>query len=122
MAYTGEPCSAATLTGNAFSLEWRTGFPGKSVRRLRGVAGPPDKAATGAPRQRGCPPWVVLGARVVTYVFELIADVILAGTGALIKKFFGVPLSESGISETWIGVGVLAAIIVIVVTATRLLY
>jgi hypothetical protein len=56
------------------------------------------------------------------YVFELIADVILAGTGALIKKLFGMPLSESGISETWIGVGVLAAIIVIVVTATRFVY
>ena len=56
------------------------------------------------------------------YVFEVIADVILAGTGALIKKLFGMPLSESGISETWIGVGVLAAIIVIVVTATRFLY
>ena len=55
------------------------------------------------------------------YVIELIADVILAGTGALIKKLFGLPLSESGISETWIGVGVLAAIIVIGVTATRFL-
>jgi hypothetical protein len=56
------------------------------------------------------------------YVFELIADVILAGTGALIKKLFGLPLSESGISETWVGVGVLAAIIVIGVMANRFLY
>jgi hypothetical protein len=44
-------------------------------------------------------------------VFEFIRDVIL----------MGLPLSESGISETWIGVGVLAAVVAIVVAATRFL-
>jgi hypothetical protein len=53
------------------------------------------------------------------YVFELIADVILAGTGALIKKLFGLPLSESGISETWIGILVVAAVIAIIVVMMR---
>jgi hypothetical protein len=55
-------------------------------------------------------------------VFEFIRDVILMGVGALIKKLFGMPLSESGISETWIGVGVLASVVAIVVAATRFLY
>ena len=56
------------------------------------------------------------------YVFELIADVILAGSGALTKKLFGMPLSNSGISEMWIGVGILAAIVAIVAAAARFLY
>jgi hypothetical protein len=53
------------------------------------------------------------------FLFEFVAETILAGLGALIKKLFGRPLSESGISEMWIGTLVVVAAIVIVIMAAR---
>jgi hypothetical protein len=53
------------------------------------------------------------------HLFELIGEVILTGLGASIKKLFGRPLSESGISETWIGVLVVAAVIAILTLLIR---
>jgi hypothetical protein len=52
-------------------------------------------------------------------LFELIGEVFLAGLGALMKRVFGRPLSESGISETWIGVLVVAAVIAILTLLIR---
>jgi hypothetical protein len=49
------------------------------------------------------------------FLFELIGEVFLAGLGTLIKRLFGRPVSESGISETWIGLLVVAAVIAIIV-------
>jgi hypothetical protein len=34
------------------------------------------------------------------YVFEIIGQAFLEGLGALIKKLFGRPVSESGVAET----------------------
>jgi hypothetical protein len=53
------------------------------------------------------------------HLFELIGEVILTGLGASIKKLFARPLSESGISETWIGVLVVAAVIAILTLLIR---
>ena len=52
-------------------------------------------------------------------LFELIGEVFLAGLGALMKRVFGRPLRESGISETWIGVLVVAAVIAILTLLIR---
>jgi hypothetical protein len=52
-------------------------------------------------------------------LFELVAQAFLGGLGALIKKLLGRPLSDSGISEMWIGTLVAVAVIAIVVTAAR---
>jgi len=52
-------------------------------------------------------------------LFELIGEVFLAGLGALMKRVFGRPLSESGISEAWIGVLVVAAVIAILTLLIR---
>jgi len=49
------------------------------------------------------------------YLFELVGELFLTGLGALIKRLFGRPISESGTSETWIGVLVVAAVIAILV-------
>jgi hypothetical protein len=53
------------------------------------------------------------------FLFELIGEVFLAGLGTLIKRLFGRPVSESGISETWIGLLVVAAVIAIIVLLVR---
>jgi hypothetical protein len=55
----------------------------------------------------------------VQYLFELIGELFLTGLGALTKKLFGRQISESGISETWIGVLVVAAVIAIIVGVMR---
>jgi hypothetical protein len=52
-------------------------------------------------------------------LFELIGEVFLAGLGALMKRVFGRPISESGISETWIGVVVVTAAVAILVLLMR---
>jgi hypothetical protein len=52
-------------------------------------------------------------------LFEIIFQTILGGLGALIKKLFGRPISSSGISEMWIGLSVVIAVLVIVLAATR---
>jgi hypothetical protein len=53
------------------------------------------------------------------YLFELVGELFLTGLGALIKRLFGRPISESGTSETWIGVLVVAAVIAILVIVIR---
>ena len=52
-------------------------------------------------------------------VLEFILDTIIVGLGTLVKKLFGRPRSESGISEMWIGSLVLVAVVVIVIAAVR---
>jgi hypothetical protein len=52
-------------------------------------------------------------------LFEIIFQTILGGLGALIKKLFGRPISSSGISEMWIGLSVVVAVLVVVLAATR---
>jgi hypothetical protein len=53
------------------------------------------------------------------FLFEVVAQAFLGGIGALIKKLLGRPLSESGISEMWIGTLVVVTVIAIVITAAR---
>ena len=53
------------------------------------------------------------------FLFEFVADVLLGGIGALVKKLFGRPRSESGVGEMWIGAFVAVAVIVVVFMAVR---
>jgi hypothetical protein len=53
------------------------------------------------------------------FLFEFVAGTMLVGLGALIKKLFGRPQSESGISEMWIGALVVVAVIAIVIMIAR---
>ena len=53
------------------------------------------------------------------FVFELIFQTIFGGIGALIKKLFGRPMSQSGVSETWIGASVCVAALVIIIAVLR---
>jgi hypothetical protein len=48
------------------------------------------------------------------YFFEILGQTILEGAGAVIKKLFGRPASRSGITETWIGLLILVAVIAII--------
>ena len=52
-------------------------------------------------------------------VFEVIFQTIFGGIGALIKKLFGRPISQSGITETYIGAAVCVAALVIVIAMLR---
>ena len=47
------------------------------------------------------------------FLFTIITDVLLEGLGALVKKLFGKPRSESGVSEMWIGISVVVVVAVI---------
>ncbi len=54
------------------------------------------------------------------FLIEIIAQAFLGGIGALIKKLFGRPLSESGISEMWIGTLVVVTVVIaFVIMAAR---
>ena len=53
------------------------------------------------------------------FVFELVFQTIFGGIGALIKKLFGRPISQSGITETYIGAAVCVAAVVIVIAVLR---
>jgi len=53
------------------------------------------------------------------FVLEFIFQTIFGGIGALIKKLFGRPISQSGVSETWIGASVCVAVLVIVIAMVR---
>jgi hypothetical protein len=52
-------------------------------------------------------------------MFDFITQTILFALGASIKKIFGRPVSSSGNGEMWIGVAVIAAVVLIVLLATR---
>jgi hypothetical protein len=53
------------------------------------------------------------------FISELIFQTIFGGIGALIKKLFGRPISQSGITETYIGAAVCLAALVLVLTLLR---
>jgi hypothetical protein len=52
-------------------------------------------------------------------VLEVIVWGFLQGVGHLAKKVFGIPRSESGISETWLGTGIVVTVIAVLVYYMR---
>ncbi len=53
------------------------------------------------------------------FLFEFIVQAVFGGLGALIKKLFGRPRSESGISEMWIGASIVVAVLIVAIVVAR---